>query len=185
MPVIKDNITGRILSLLAIGGVLALAIVAPNLVGAFGRSAYKKYKFDGKKYRKSINYLKQKRFVEVTKDGKIDYLKLTKSGKAHAFQYYVDSLFIKEPERWDGLWRIVISDIPNIRKFTRDTFRKKIQSLGFYQLQKSVVVYPYDCQKEVEFLIEIYNIKPYVCFIVAKSIDRQEEILKYFKLGGY
>ncbi|MEW6407336.1 MAG: hypothetical protein AB1465_01465 [Patescibacteria group bacterium] len=182
MPIIKDNITGKILGLLAVGGILSIAIIAPNLVGALGRPIYKKHRFDRKKYRRSINYLKHKRFIEITKNGKIDYLELTKSGKAHAFRYYLDSLFIDTPLHWDGFFRIVISDIPNMRKYTRDMFRDRLEILGFYKLQESVLVYPYDCYKEIEFLKEIYNIKPYVRYIVAKSIDHQEEILKYFKL---
>lgn len=72
------------------------------MIGALGRSVYKKHRFDREKYKRSINYLKQKQFIEVTKDGKINYLKPTKSGKAHAFRYYVDSLFIKKPKHWEG-----------------------------------------------------------------------------------
>ena len=38
-------------------------------------------------------------------------------------------------------------------------------------MQKSVFVYPYDCQDEVYFIAELFDIKPYVRFIVAKDID--------------
>ncbi|MEW6408314.1 MAG: hypothetical protein AB1465_06535 [Patescibacteria group bacterium] len=183
MKIIKKDITEKILSILAVAGVLSIAIIAPNIIGIIGKSAYRKYKFDRRKYQKSLYYLRRKQYIEMFQEEDNDIIKLTKSGKVHAYRYFVDNLTIKEPKIWDGFLRIVAFDIPNILRFGRDALRDKLKKWGFYQLQESVFVYPYDCQKEIELLKEVYQLKPYVRFILVKSIDDQDKILKYFNLN--
>lgn len=182
MKVIKNDIAEKILSLLTVAGMLSIAIVAPNIIGVFGKGIYCKYKFDRKKYKRSFYYLKRKKYITMLKDEDYDILKLTKAGEVHAFRYFVDNLSIKKPKIWDGLWWIVIFDIPDIARLGRDALRDKLKDLGFYKLQESVFVYPYDCQKEIELLKEVYQIKLYVKVIVAKSIDNQKDLIKHFDL---
>ncbi len=114
-------------------------------------------------------------------DGTITLI-LTDSGKEKALTYDLDKMEIKKPKQWDGKWRIVLFDIPEKIKKTREAIRGHLKKLGFYELQKSVFVYPYDCKKEIEYLIEFYDIRRFVRFVIADSIDNELHIKKNFYL---
>ena len=89
---------------------------------------------------------------------------------------------IEKPKIWDGKWRIVIFDIPKHKKRARDALREKLKELGFYPFQKSVWVFPYPCEKEIQFLVELFDIWPYVNLIVAENISNDIKLRKHFKL---
>lgn len=131
---------------------------------------------------KTISRLKKKGLIEIQKRKDKITFKITKKGKRKVLEYKLDGLFIKKPKKWDKKWRIVTFDIPNQERVARDFLRNKLKELGFYSLQKSVFIYPYECKKEIDFIKEMYKIEPYIRYIVAESIEGQKEILKYFKL---
>jgi len=107
---------------------------------------------------------------------------LSRSGKEKVLEYDIDNLRIRNPGQWDGKWRIVVFDIPKDKKKIREAFRFHIKRLGFYQLQKSVFVYPHRCNNEVEFLIEFYEARPYVRQILASDIDNSLHLKDIFNL---
>src|SRR3990167_2211250 len=65
-------------------------------------------------------------------------------------------------EKWDKKWRVVIFDIPEKSRMARDALRRKLKELEFRELQKSVFVHPYECKKEIDFIIEFFNLRHYV-----------------------
>lgn len=81
---------------------------------------------------------------------------------------------------WDGKWRLVVFDIPERIKKARDALRGKLRELGFYELQKSVWVFPYGCKNEIDFIIEFFNLKKYVRFCILESIDNELHLKKIF-----
>lgn len=107
---------------------------------------------------------------------------LTELGKKTALTFNIDSMKIHRPNRWDGMWRIVISDIPEGRKRGRESLRMHLKQLGFYPLQKSVYVHPFDCKKEIDFIVEFHMMRKYVRFILAYSIDNELHLKKHFEL---
>jgi hypothetical protein len=54
--------------------------------------------------------------------------------------------------------------------------------LGFYEIQKSVLVYPYQCKEELELLIDYYDLRKYVRFAIIKDIDNKLHLEKIFNL---
>ena len=89
---------------------------------------------------------------------------------------------IKRPEVWDKKWRIVIFDIPEKHKRAREAMRGHLKRLGFYKLQKSVFLLPFQCKNEMDFIIEYYNIRPYVRLILADNVDNEFHLRKIFKI---
>ena len=106
---------------------------------------------------------------------------LTDKGKLRALTYNFGEIII-EKEKWDGKWRFVIFDIPEKLISGRDALRQKIKKLGFYELQKSVFIFPYKCADELEFIIEFYGIKKYVRYGTMDSIDNDLYLKKFFGL---
>ena len=108
---------------------------------------------------------------------------LTKEGRQKALQFQIDDIKIRKPKQWDGTWRMVIFDIPEKNKKAREALRRKIKELGFLELQKSVFVYPFECEDEINFIVEVFQIRPYVRFIRASSFTNEEQLK--IKFGIY
>jgi len=87
-----------------------------------------------------------------------------------------------ERKDWDGRWRIVVFDIPEKMRRSRDVLRDKLERLGFYELQKSVFVFPYQCEDEINFIIEYFNLRQYVRTGILEKIDNDLHLKKIFKL---
>jgi phenylacetic acid degradation operon negative regulatory protein len=56
--------------------------------------------------------------------------------------------------RWDGLWRLVIFDVPESRNTARDKLRRHLRARGFGCLQNSVWITPGPVQQERNLLAE-------------------------------
>jgi len=168
-----------LLTFLKIGGVLSIMVLAPNALQMLKILGFdKRYKKDN--FSKSFYYLKNKKLIKLKPEGGGTKISLTERGRRRAFRYYLDDLKLKKPKKWDKKWRIVIFDIPEKRRLARDLLRAKLKELEFIKLQKSVFVAPYPCQKEIEFIIDFYKIKPYVIFIITKEIKYDKKLLKRF-----
>ena len=89
---------------------------------------------------------------------------------------------IRKPKVWDKKWRIVLFDIPELHRKSRDALRYRLRQLGFFEYQKSVFVHPYDCRDEIEYIIESYRIRKFVRFIIADSLDNELHLKKDFGL---
>ena len=80
----------------------------------------------------------------------------------------------------DKNWRVIIFDIPEEKRGARDLFRGKLNELECYQLQKSVYVTPYDCEKEIAEIASILGITGYVVVLITKSLGYKEGIVRQF-----
>ena len=88
-----------------------------------------------------------------------------------------------EKKAWDGKWRLVIFDVPQELHQQRLRLRARLKKLGFYQLQKSVLVFPYPCEEELGYLCGELGVTDYVDVILAESAGmKTEEIKKWFVL---
>ncbi len=91
--------------------------------------------------------------------------------------------FKSKTSNWDNKWRVVIFDIPNELHMERIKFRRKIKSMGFVMLQKSVFVFPYPCNEEIGDVAGDLRVDKYVDIITAESVGfREKEFLKKFGL---
>ena len=109
-------------------------------------------------------------------------LVLSENGKQRALRFNIDKIEIKKPPRWDKKWRVVMFDIPEQLRRLRDSLRLHFKEIGLIELQKSVFIYPYPCSKEIEFIVEFYNAKKYVRFILADNVDNELHLTKKFNL---
>lgn len=131
--------------------------------------------------KESIRRLYRSKMVDIKEnnDGSCTIV-LTRNGKDKALTYKLDEMKINQPLKWDGQWRIVLFDIPENQRKIRDAFRYHLKQLGFYEFQKSVFVHPYDCKDEIDYLIEFYNARKYIRFIVANFLDNEMHLKVHF-----
>src|SRR3989338_6307397 len=125
---------------------------------------------------RSLNSLYASKLVGVEeKDGKLTLI-LTKKGRRKALTYNIGNFKIEQPAVWDRQWRIISFDIPEDEKPARDSIRGHLLSAGFYELHNSVLVYPFDCLNEIEFITELYDARKYIHYIRATYIDNESEL---------
>ncbi|MEI7424878.1 MAG: hypothetical protein WCK10_02045 [Candidatus Staskawiczbacteria bacterium] len=141
-------------------------------------------KINKEELHKEIRSLYRSKLVEKVKnsDGTYTFV-LTDKGKLRAITYNFEEMVIEKKNNWDGKWRYVIFDIPEKFKSGRDALRQKIKKLGFYELQKSVFVFPYECNDEVEFIIEFFGIRKYVRYGTMDLIDNDVYLKKFFEVS--
>lgn len=76
----------------------------------------------------------------------------------------------QKERNWDGLWRLVIFDIPENIRYKRNILRQKLKDLGFGRLQASVWISPYDFQEIVEKVIDFYFLNRFVVWFESKDL---------------
>lgn len=185
-PYGKGELAKEILLMIAAGVIIPAAFVMPGAPIALRPLLKLLSKKCGAKrtegFIKSLGYLKRDRLVSIVeKDGQ-QVLTLSEDGKKRVLRFNLHEMAIKKPKRWDGYWRIVIFDIPERRKQGREALRSKLKQLGFCQLQKSCFIYPFDCKSEIDFISELFEVSPYVNFIVATEIEGAPLLKKSFRL---
>ncbi len=172
-----------ILSVIGLTGIIALAVVAPNCL--------KLLRFLPKQESKKRNYINQvvgrlekQGLVKIENNSKRQkVVRLTKSGKIKLKEYELEKLTINKPKRWDGKYRIIIFDIKEWKRSTRNKLRAWFQHLGLIRLQNSVWVYPYDCQEVVALLKANYHIGKEVLYMEVSYLENDSWLKKIFNLS--
>lgn len=112
-------------------------------------------------------------------------LLLNEDGKKRALTYHIRYARIKPSGPWDRKWRIILYDIPEFMRAARNAFRDHLKELGVRKLQHSAGICPFDCKDEVDFFIELLDIRKYVRFVIADSIDDEVYWKRKFNLDRY
>ncbi|KKR85457.1 MAG: hypothetical protein UV45_C0016G0009 [Candidatus Azambacteria bacterium GW2011_GWB1_42_72] len=140
-------------------------------------------KINERSLRESIKKLYQSKIIDYKENnnGTVELI-LTDAGKKKILLYDLEKLKIDKPPKWDNLWRLVIFDIPENKKQARMAMSSKLKELGFYPMQKSVFIHPYECKDEIDFVTELFNIVPYVRFLRVKDVDIELDLKNRFHL---
>ena len=173
----------KVLLLLEAGLVLSLTR-RPDHYFRVLKKASKEWKKINERYlRETIKRLYQSKLIDYKEDndGTV-MLTLSEKGKSRILKYDIDKIEIKKPARWDKLWRLVVFDIPEDKNLGRKALAAKLKELGFYPMQKSVFIYPYECKDEIDFITEIFELSPYVRFLRVKDIDIELDLKERFYL---
>lgn len=141
----------------------------------------KERNIDKGEVREKIYYLAKYGYIESVFENRQRIYQITKKGINHL----VEEEFKPEiPDHWDGFWVVLIFDIPEKLKRIRNLLRRKILHYGFIHVQKSVYVYPFECEQDILSLVEELKIEKYVTMIRA-SVLQGEKIFaeKFIKRG--
>lgn len=169
------------LSILLAVGLLTTAIVAPNAVQLFKyfipRNSHDKWEI-----RRSFARLERGGFVKKKTTKGDDYYSLTSLGRRRANRYQLNAMKITPQKKWDGLWRLVMFDVPEDKKMARRAINFALKKLGCSQYQKSVFITPYPCAEEIDFVGECFDARKYIRIITARDIEAEEEMKGVFGL---
>lgn len=172
-----------ILTTIATAGLLSVALVAPNALQVIKQFSGKD-DYSRKKYLDNSigNLLKKGYIIFEVRDNK-KFVKLTKKGEIELAKYKIGDLKIKKPRKWDKKWRIVIFDIKEKRKRTRELLRITLNRLGFVKLQNSVWVFPYKCEELVIMLKSNLFLGKDVLYMTVEKIENDKWLKETFDLS--
>ena len=177
-----NDTKGKIL-LLLLGGIALGCSYTPGKQRMVFKTVSREWKrLNLKELREGINYLYRLEYIEKekNKNGLLSLL-LTEKGKLKALNCKLENIKNKK-EKWDGKWRMVAFDIPEKYRKGRDALRQKLKKIGFCELQKSVLITPYECKEEISLLVKYFDLEKYVRFGVLESVDNGDYFKNYFKI---
>lgn len=121
----------------------------------------------GKPARGALAKLKTLGWIEKTIHEKEIYYRVTSKGES-----YLDETLevLKNKKDWDGKWRLVMFDIPETERSSRDKLRRNLNKMGMGILQASVWITPRDVKEKINKLCERLKIK--------------QGQVKYFEVSG-
>lgn len=173
----QEKITTRdILKMIALGAVVISIPVMPGL--SLALVASNKY-FKGKSKRDAVRIIKRvekQQMASFKEVGNDIVLQITINGERRLLEYEFEDLGLKT-KRTDGKLRLIIFDIPEVKKAAREAFRRKILKLGFVRVQDSVFACAFPCQDEIDFLCHFLGISAFVSLVVVDKIERGEGLL--------
>lgn len=135
---------------------------------------------DRSSFSQKVYYLKKMGLINSYLEGREKYIELTTKGLESINQAVFSQMKIKRPDKWDGLFRVIIFDIPEDKKSLRDSLRRKIEHIGFRLIQKSVFAYPFECKREIDAICYYYGVRRYLKYMIAEIIEGEDEIINYF-----
>lgn len=167
-----------ILASVSIAGGLAIAAVAPNVLGAMDKLGL----LPGKREQEVIKRSRER----LVKRGLLIYrnrlLQLTPKGERELRFLTLTEFGLEKPRRWDGRWRVLAFDIPESRRRVRARVREILNRIGFKRLQDSVWLYPYDCEDVIVLLKADLKIGKDVLYLIVDELEFDLPHRRYFGL---
>jgi hypothetical protein len=177
--------TKFLLASLAIGGFVFVGAAAPAIFSAF-KGTKRSKNYSNKQLQNSFYKLKNRKLIEIIQEGDEKFkVQLTNAGQKRIKDFCFEALAIATPEKWDKKWRVLIFDIPTKPKIyhqAREALRHKIKELGFYQMQKSTWVYPYECEDEILFIAELFQVQKHIEILTVEKLLHEDRLKKKFDL---
>jgi len=140
-----------------LAGVMDIFELIKDPFGVMARGTEALYGWVPERYRRHnffrviARQLKTRDIEKVIKGDQV-YLRLTSAGREKVARDFPMLQIAKQP--WDRRWRVVIFDISEINKNTRESLRNKLRRLGFGMLQESVWVTPHDVSADMREFLE-------------------------------
>jgi DNA-binding transcriptional regulator PaaX len=181
----KINVKNILLETIATAGLVSLAVLVPGALLAISKADKHKRRYQQKYYiNKVVKEMIITGLVEYRKNDKgVKCLRLTARGREKLKNYALKNLVIKKPWRWDKKYRVIIFDIKEFKRKTRDKLRRWLEHLDFIRLQNSVWVYPYECREVIVLLKSHFKIGKEVLYMTVDSIENDKWLKEEFKIN--
>lgn len=192
---LENNSAAKAILYTLLGGAILFSPMGSKVVVAIVKYYLKKWWDEGGPYvpperdpeqvRQSIYKLRRGNYVrwKYNKRKRTITMELTRKGRKLFEDALLNDITITVSKEWDKRWRFVMFDIPEKSRLFRNVFRDKLKRLGFFQFQKSIWIYPYDCEKEIGFVSEYLGISHCVMTFTA-SIEKDKILRRYFYREG-
>ena len=125
-----------------------------------------------KQFNKLIYYLKVNNYIRVNNLKGKQAIALTDKGIDKALKAHFKIEGNQErKKRKDKKWIMLIFDVPEKYKKSRELLRSILQRLGYKLFQQSVWVTPYDVSEKTEELLQFYNLDEFVRIFLVEEVE--------------
>ncbi len=167
-----------VLEELTLGDVMYAALFSARSTKLFNKLARERAK---RRYRlkKTLHRLIELEYISDVSGS----LSITESGLS-ALGAAIDANFkLLKVRSWDRKWRVAAFDIPEKYAVLRDKVRNILKRAGFVQLQRSLWVFPHDCEELVRLIKDESRLSKYILYGVFERIEDEERLKRLFSLG--
>ena len=190
MPFKHNELRQIVLAALGIGVIIGGTLITPNFPIILGSilsliKDFKKKDISIKKINRVLQNLEKKEIIYLERKGEDVYVHLKDFFHPTILKYSIKAIFDlkKRDQKWQGKWYLVMFDVPEIQRNKRVYLRKFLKQIGFYPYQKSVYVFPYECEKEISLIKKIVEGGKYISYIIADKIEQEKAVKIYFQLN--
>lgn len=127
-----------------------------------------------------LKRLHRQKIIQIAQENNYSIVKLTEKGNLRILKYKLEEMTIQKTQKWDGRWRMVLYDIKKFKRREQEAIRRILNRLKFLQLQKSVYLTPYQCEKEIIFLREYFGVGTEVLYVIVQKIENEKVYRSYF-----
>ena|SRR3990167_10850146 len=136
-----------------------------------GSSVFYAYDLPKSNLSSHVSRLYKGGYVEKSiNEGKI-VLKLTEAGRDWVLKHGDGN-----PKNWDGVWRLVIFDIPEQHRRVRGILRRRLKEWGFVAWQKSVWASKKPLTDHLRKLVKDLGVEQWVLVIESGNVGRSQII---------
>jgi phenylacetic acid degradation operon negative regulatory protein len=114
-------------------------------------------------------------WLEVERFGRKSYYALTPEVRWRVHRA-VGRLYRPLDAPWDGLWRVLVYNIPESLRAERDRFRKELSVLGFGAYQNGVWISPNDLAAESLELARVHGLQSHVDVFEARRLGGRSHL---------
>lgn len=145
-----------------------------EMVATGGRAHLWKHTYPNlRAYHNSMSRLRKAGLIiHADRTGKLPHLKLTQQGRNFLPDYYSPEKFWNA--KWNGIWYMIIFDVPEKERHYRDTLRGFLKRLRMGCLQKSVWVTPRDIRPEYDDLEQAANVHAISYLLESRTVLHRE-----------
>lgn len=180
-----ESFLNIVLASIITAGLIGVAVTCPNVLQVLKPFLKKKCsssKVRADEIKKTFRNLERSNLIKIKEDQDEITLFITEKGQKRVLRYNFDAIKINNETKWDGKWRLIISDIPERQKAARDALRRKLLDLGFLQLQKSVWLCPFECKNEIDFLRNFFDVGQYIHYLIVEKLENENFYKNHFSL---
>lgn len=144
----------------------------------------KKLNVEEKKVRRVLESLEKREIIMLAGQGDNVFVKSIDNKNPAVIKYSIKALldFKRKKKEWKGKWYFVFFDVPEVQRNKREYLRKFLVKLGFYPYQKSVYLFPYECEEEISLIKKIVEGAKYMKYIVAEKIEDEDAAKRFFNI---
>ncbi|HOX41415.1 MAG TPA: CRISPR-associated endonuclease Cas2 [bacterium] len=153
---------------------------AHHVYRASARKYWQVRKNERSNYTQRMQYLRRHGLIERFVEGKEVFWEITPKGIDRINKYHLNNPVINRPDKWDEKWRVVIFDVPDKRKTSRDMLRNKLLKLGFEKVQESVYVHPFECAEAIATISAELLVEDSVLVMISEIIRGENYIIEKF-----
>ncbi|MCX6783723.1 MAG: hypothetical protein NT141_01455 [candidate division WWE3 bacterium] len=179
----------EVLGLVGAGAFLAASLVAPKFSRVFKSlindpDAPEPWRrFNIPYLKRTLVRLEKQKLVTIREEKGVSVVEITNSGRRKILKFALDAIEIKVPRSWDRTWRLVSYDIPREQSALRMQIMEYLKVWGFYQIQESLYLHAYPCEKEVIFLREYLKAGEYIQIFTVTKIENDQPFRDFFDIS--